>query len=83
MSDRCRDCGAPLRWVVNARTGKRMPLDEMPVENGNVIIASDGQAYVVARHSVPGPAYTNHHATCTKARWRQTARRFPMSRRPD
>lgn len=32
MSTVCRSCGAPVRWVVNEKTGSRMPLDPTPLK---------------------------------------------------
>lgn len=34
----CNSCGAPIRWVVVAKSGKKMPLDRDPVANGNIVM---------------------------------------------
>lgn len=34
----CRSCRADVRWVRNTKTGKAMPLDPDPVDDGNVVL---------------------------------------------
>ena len=66
----CRRCRAPLLWVRTAATGKWMPLDPEPREDGNVAIdLSTGMAHVLAgaeRDEVAKWAalYVSHFATC-------------------
>lgn len=73
----CRSCGARIRWVVTT-AGKRIPLDEDPVDGGNVLLheAIDGRepiATVVGKSVGPslfgddGPRYVSHFATCPDA----------------
>lgn len=31
MSAQCRSCNAPVTWIVNEKTGKRMALDPLPL----------------------------------------------------
>jgi hypothetical protein len=33
----CRSCGAPIRWAVSQASGKRIPLDVEPVDDGNIV----------------------------------------------
>ena len=69
----CSSCGAPIRWAVSDKTGKRMPLDREPVVTGNVRVI-DERAYVLNQHernvaNDQGVAlYVNHFATCPNAR---------------
>lgn len=73
---RCRatDCQRPILWVRTA-TGKPMPLDPDPVDDGNVIVVR-GIAHVyrdaaAAREATPLypdlPLRKSHHATCPAA----------------
>lgn len=44
--DRCSSCAAPITWRIT-KAGKRAPIDEAPVENGNVLIVeTPAQAHV-------------------------------------
>lgn len=31
----CRTCKAPIRWCITAAKGRRIPLDPIPVDDGN------------------------------------------------
>lgn len=33
----CNSCGAPIQWVVVAKSGKKMPIDLRPVRDGNIV----------------------------------------------
>lgn len=33
----CRSCNAPIRWAVSEASGKRIPLDPEPSEDGNIV----------------------------------------------
>lgn len=75
---KCRVCPAPIRWVVVASTGKRLPLDPTPRPlDGNVYLDHEGKAVVVGKaakarllaawapQSPPGFVwYVAHFATC-------------------
>lgn len=77
----CRTCRMPIRWVVMASTGKRMPLDAEPDCNlGNVMIltaaagADEGKAVVLggkvldkARADRSLSLYASHFVTCPNA----------------
>lgn len=73
----CRSCGARIRWAVTT-AGKRIPVDEQPVDGGNVLLheAIDRQepiATVVGKNVHPtlfdddAPRYVSHFATCPNA----------------
>ena len=59
----CRTCRAPLVWAYT-ETGKRMPFDAHPAEDGSWVIRNGTAAYdPFAR----GPRYRPHFATCPDA----------------
>jgi hypothetical protein len=39
---KCSSCGADIFWARNEKTGKRMPVDVEPVDNGNVLLSLVG-----------------------------------------
>lgn len=41
MPPTCRSCDAPIIWAT-LPSGERMPLDALPVPDGNVLLHSDG-----------------------------------------
>lgn len=77
MTNHCRACPAPVRWVRMARTGKWNPLDLDPdEERGNVLIDEAGRGHAFANNDaargyrlmhpeMDGP-YLSHFATCPK-----------------
>lgn len=72
----CSSCDAPITWVINDATNRRMPLDAATVDDGNVVILAgtmDGLpiAHVLARDEVPPigrPRHVSHFATCPNAK---------------
>lgn len=71
---RCRSCGAPVRWIRSATTGKNMPLDAEPTSDGNILIDTLGLAHVHAsptaaiERGIPDqPRYLSHFTTCPDA----------------
>lgn len=72
----CRSCGAPVYFAVTA-TGKAMPVDVSPREDGNIQLLWDGQRIAavylggdLSKH--PGPRRISHFATCKDAKaWRK------------
>ena len=75
----CRSCGAPIIWVETERE-RKMPIDRMPTEDGNVeIIGMKAGVQIVKVHrNANTPAlfaerrYTSHFVTCPNAdEWRQ------------
>lgn len=67
----CRSCGAEIRWVRSATTGKPMPLDPEKVKGGNVeVIVKLGETEETAKILWRDPervAYVSHFATCPNA----------------
>lgn len=66
----CRTCREPIRWVI-MESGRSTPLDDAPVENGNVALEANGKRGIVlagdelARARAHGePLYLSHFATC-------------------
>jgi hypothetical protein len=79
----CRTCHAAILWAVNAKSGKREPLDAEPREDGNIEIVEPGPDGPLIRHltgeELPlfgevAPRYVSHFATCPDA---------PVHRRPE
>lgn len=70
----CTGCQAPIFWVYAYNSGRRCPINDKPVANGNIVIR-DGQAvylkpnlYDPSCQPQPGEArYTSHFATCPDA----------------
>lgn len=84
MSAECRSCHAAITWTTNTKSGKRMPIDPVPVANGNIVLTTgnDGpratvltKAELEKRHQLPGgpgDLYVSHHATCPQRdTWRR------------
>jgi hypothetical protein len=76
----CRSCGAAIRWATTA-SGKRMPLDRDPVDDGNLALIIDVGLDVVAVPVAPrqalldddGRRFVSHYATCPDAeQWRRS-----------
>lgn len=68
---KCRTCGAEILWLRTAATGALMPIDRVPVVDGNVAIL-DGKAHVIKGDLFEpmiedGPRYKSHFATCPDA----------------
>lgn len=73
----CRSCGARVTWLMTA-VGKRIPVDEDPVANGNIVVdqgllCSVFRDAATAEQFCPGePRYLPHWATCPDApTWRR------------
>ncbi len=67
--DYCQSCNTKINWVPTAATGKNMPVDIDPVEDGNMIIV-DRQVVVLKKGEVPPEGalrYKSHYATCPHA----------------
>lgn len=80
----CRSCGAAVRWVKSAKTGRVMPLDPEPRDDGNIVLLDRWQlnlrlARVLEHDEVTQerlfgiePRYVSHFATCPQAdEWRR------------
>lgn len=66
-----------MTWLVTA-AGKRIPVDEDPISNGNIVVdhgllCSVFRDAATAEQLCPGePRYVSHFATCPQAKkWRQ------------
>lgn len=72
----CRSCRAPIMWVT-LPSGKAMPVDAAPSDDGNVAMLSAGNAIILTagelseERSMPEPLrrklYRSHFATCPDA----------------
>ena len=61
---RCRSCGAEIFWATT-REGKRIPIDDEEIPDGNVNIELvDGVLVATVVGSGAG-SYVSHFATCT------------------
>jgi hypothetical protein len=74
----CRACPAEILWVRVAKTGRNMPLDPEPREDGNAFLDVENRAVVVGKAAKarllaagrdPGPWYVSHFATCPRSRY--------------
>lgn len=68
----CTSCGAAIRWVTMV-SGKRMPVDESPTVDGNVIVNTLGVARVLTKDEratvdAMTPRYVSHFSTCPHSR---------------
>jgi hypothetical protein len=63
-------CGARIVFVIMTATGKRVPVDPIPVPDGNVCarrIGNNMHGYVISKDHPPSPAFTRfaaHFGTC-------------------
>jgi len=67
----CKSCDAPIMWVTT-ESGKKMPLDRVPVPDGNVVLRGVDEPVAVyvtdKRPAIEGERrYTSHFATCPNA----------------
>lgn len=64
----CRSCEAPITWAVT-EGGKRMPLDDVPSERGNIVYVNGvTRAANAVDRDLKRPLYTSHFATCPNAK---------------
>lgn len=71
---RCRSCGAAVLWCRAAASGKQMPVDLEPAEDGNLSLSVDlfGARIAVVDPYAPMPRHKSHFATCPQAdQWRR------------
>lgn len=70
-TSRCRLCDAPILWVTT-QTGKKMPVDSVPVQNGTLVLTGGGDK-LFSHHATPEerdkgvPLYLSHFASCPNA----------------
>jgi len=66
----CSECGARIVYVVMTYSGKRVPCDPIPVEDGNVsarLVGNNLHGYVISKehpHGPPNTRYAAHYGTC-------------------
>lgn len=78
----CSSCGRQIRWVVVAKSGKKMPIDMQPASDGNLIAlgTSDSASglpfvmYASPSEDVLRNRYKSHFATCPHAAAHRTAK---------
>jgi hypothetical protein len=81
MTATCRSCGAPILWAIASGSGKRMPLDAEPVEDGSLVVVRhryEGSGQTIPIVEVVGEdehlelvRFRSHFATCPDAKtWR-------------
>jgi hypothetical protein len=67
----CSSCGARIVWVQMTYTGKKVPVDPIPVTDGNVsarLIGNNLHGYVISAehpHGAPNTRYAAHYGTCS------------------
>lgn len=68
---RCRSCGARITWL-ETEAGKRIPVDEDPVVDGNVVVLKGTKCRILRKgERAEAPRYVAHWATCPDAsHWR-------------
>jgi hypothetical protein len=71
----CGSCGAPIRWAVTVN-GKRMPVDDQPVPDGNLILSDPAPGAYAPTAAVidpdalligDPPRFVSHFVTCPNA----------------
>jgi hypothetical protein len=78
----CRSCGAEIEWAITPN-GKRIPLDKLPVEDGNILVSmrtdlpplaiaqTQKEIEVLRSQAVhtgqPHTLFKSHFATCPNA----------------
>lgn len=72
----CRSCKARIIWTTSVKTGKRNPVDAVPVVGGNVLLVSGNngpESRVLTRDEKERnaanrrPMYVSHFGTCPNA----------------
>lgn len=71
MSTACKSCGAPVIWAVTVK-GARMPVDQAPADDGNVVLimSERGTEAIVVSSPDEHPGVVrrkSHFATCANA----------------
>lgn len=64
----CKSCGAQFDWYRNADSGKFMPIEPGPREDGNVRIDVVRNVAIVVEPGSHKPLYVSHFATCSGAK---------------
>lgn len=71
----CRGCGAPIVWGIAEHSGKRVPIDPAPRDDGNItfaVLTEPGGEPVsgdIINVGAKGPGkYVSHFVTCPVAK---------------
>jgi hypothetical protein len=67
--NKCFGCGANI-FFASTTNGKSIPIDELPCEDGNLVIQKlDGEAFATMAKLMPNARvrYKSHFATCPNA----------------
>lgn len=71
----CRSCNAPVVWATSATSGKAIPLDATPVDDGNLFLDGDIAKSFKADEfdALFAPLrFVSHFVTCPQAgQWRR------------
>ncbi|MGC4106069.1 MAG: hypothetical protein QM753_06900 [Thermomicrobiales bacterium] len=75
----CRECGATLRFITMADSGKRMPVNPVPDPRGRIAARFTGHrwagGYVLKAGEAPRPGFKvfrTHYADCRPAAAKKT-----------
>lgn len=78
----CKSCGAEIIWRYNETSGRKMPIDAEPSEDGNIMLHADGlAAHVVPRGTIAEVQslgiglHRSHFASCPQADAHRRTRR--------
>lgn len=71
----CAQCGQDLAWGITD-TGRRMPIDLLAADDGNVYFDDDGKhVHVLKRgESTDKPKFHSHFQTCPQGEYQQKQR---------
>ena len=76
----CRTCKAPMFWAKVASTGKNIPIDAAPRDDGNVVLIDHRTCTVLGPDEAAasqGQKYVSHFMTCPDAKAWRRARAIP------
>lgn len=80
LPSECRSCKDPIVWVEWPKTGKRMPIDALPVPDGDVVVTHRksenkliAEKFHPARHEKGRKRYVSHFTTCPNAKQHRDA----------
>lgn len=65
MPAKCATCGKPIRWCAT-QSGSRMPIDEAPHPQGNLVIEGDN-CRTAKPEDAAKPRFRSHLTTCPHA----------------
>ena len=64
---KCRSCGAEIIWAIHDVSGKRMPMDAVPMTVRGAFRLLERPTNGVVDALPSGPLYQSHFATCPNA----------------